>query len=260
MNSYDVFVRNRLEARRTRGCDDDNPEMSFAENKRLKVTETPNGSTIDFYLPRVIAEPKEYIDFLRAVREAKADDTVIVHINCYGGDCDVAFNIIDVLNLTPAHTKVCIEGLCASAATMIMLAAKEAEITEHAHIMIHAWSGGYYGKWNEQTASFEFDRTWMVKKFREIYKGFLTESEIDAVLNGTDMYLDADETIERLNASHKKELERQALIASIAEKHQAAINKELSVALANFDREAEKEAKEAEKLREKAKKAAKKEK
>lgn len=219
------------------------PEPVLADNKYLKVSILPTGTVIDFYLPQVIEELKDYIDFFRAVRDAKADDIVNVHINCYGGQVDVAFNIIDVLKETAAQVKIFVEGVCASAATMIMLAGQDIEVSEHARIMIHAWSGGFWGKWNEQIASFKFDETWMQQKFRDIYKGFLTREEIESVLAGQDIYFDADETVERLTKAKQKEIEKQRIVNEIAAKYQAAINKELTIALADFDKKVAKEEK-----------------
>ena len=217
-----------------KSCEEAMPELPMI-NKKLAITETPTGTIIDFYLPRVIQDLNEFIDFLRAVRNAKADDTVAIHINCYGGDVDVAFNIIDVLNATEANTVAYVEGLCASAATMIMLAAKQVEITEHAHLMIHAWSSCSIGKWNEQLAEFEFSKDWFQRKFRNIYKNFLTEDEIDQVLAGTDMYLDAEDTVKRINKARERDIQRQEIVESIAAKYQEAINKELAIALKKFD-------------------------
>lgn len=221
-----------------KNCDDDIVAAKAAFlNNPLRIQNLPEGTIIDYYLPLVIEEdPANYIDFFRAVRDARSSDKIVLHINCYGGDCNVAFNIIDVLNTSDAHVEIHVEGACASAATMIMLAGDCWEVSEHSYIMIHAWSGCRIGKWNEQIASFEFDKKWMEEKFRAIYKGFLTEDEIESVLAGKDLYFSSEETVKRLEKYQEKDAQRQAVIQKIAEAHQDAINKEIAEALKKFEK------------------------
>lgn len=205
-------------------------------NRALKITDTPTGTIIDYYLPFEIKGPENFIDFLRAVRNAEENDSVILHINCAGGDLNIAFNIVDVLNNCPANIKVCVEGLCASAATFIMLAGDDIEILEHSHVMIHAWSTEMFGKWQELSAFHTFEKSWLEKNFRETYKNFLTEEEIEGVLKGQDIYLEAGEVKGRLENYHSEDKEKKSIIEGIVNKYQDIINKELGVALGNFEK------------------------
>lgn len=217
---------------------------NIMRNNPLKILQLPTGTIIDYYMPEVIEGVDEFIDFLRAVRDSKNGDEIHIHINCYGGDVTTAFNLIDVLITAKADITVYVEGNCCSAASMIMLSGDNWEISPHAYVMIHAWTAGKLGKWQELQASFKFDEKWLQNSFREIYKDFLTEEEITGALNGQDIYLTADEVMSRLEKYKEKDIKKQELIQSIADKHQIAINKELEEALAKFDKTESKKANE----------------
>lgn len=227
---------------KNRDCESGEEPKASMLNNPLRIQQLPTGSIIDFYLPVEIGyDPADYIDFFRAARDAKNVDQIVVHINCYGGEVSTAYNIIDVLNSSEAQVKICVEGNCCSAATMVMLCGDSWEIAEHAYVMIHAWSSLRYGKWNEQQASYQFDKTWLEKSFRETYKDFLTPEEIEEVIAGKDLYFDSNETKARLEKFKEKDFKRQEIIDAIAEKYQNAINAEISQTLADFEKEDKKD-------------------
>jgi hypothetical protein len=64
-------------------------------------------------------------------------------------------------------------------------------------MMIHTSSGVSIGKQSDIKAEEEFYNPWLSNLFHEIYKDFLTKKEIDSVLDGKDMWLNADQVVER---------------------------------------------------------------
>jgi hypothetical protein len=97
-----------------------------------------------------------------------------------------------------------IEGICASAATMIMLCGNSFEISDHSMFMIHNYSGGTFGKGGEMLDQLQHERKWSEKLLREVYKDFLTDTEITSVLDNRDIWMDGDEVIKRLKARQEK--------------------------------------------------------
>lgn len=218
------------------GQNDTDDIKGIIQNNPLYVQALPDKTIIDFYLPLEIdSDPKDYIDFFRALKDARPTDEVILHINCYGGDCATAFQIIDNLRATQATVTISIEGNCCSAATMIALAGDQWDIMPHSYFMIHAYSKLNWGKRNEINASNDFDKKWLDATFREIYKGFLTDEEIEQCLEGKDYYFTADEVINRLNNYKKDDIDRQAVTQKVVEKYQKLINDELAKELKKFD-------------------------
>ena len=49
-----------------------------------------------------------------------------------------------------------------------------------------------------------FERTWSEGLFRDVYDGFLTDKEINAMLDGRDIWLAADDVMKRLEQRHNK--------------------------------------------------------
>lgn len=217
--------------------DEDSDDLAKAIlNNPLRVQALPDRTVIDFYLPLVIEDDATaYIDFFRAIHDARSSDEVNLHINCYGGECATAFQIIDNLRASQATVNISIEGNCCSAATMIALAGDSWDVYPHSYMMIHAYSVLNYGKRNEINSRNEFDKRWLDDNFRLIYKKFLTDEEIEQCLDGKDFYFNSDEIIERLNNYKKDDVERELVTQKIVDKYQKLINDELTKELKKFD-------------------------
>jgi ATP-dependent protease ClpP protease subunit len=212
-----------------RGNNEDMIGSPYDQNNVLKVIDTDNGRLIDFFLIEEIETIEDYIDFLRELNSAKEIDTVRIHINCYGGDVNVALNIYDALKYTKAQVEVWVEGMAASAASMIMLAAHSWQIFPHSKVMIHAWTAFQYGKWNELQEQFKFDKEVWENQFKEIYKNFLTDEEITECLRGKDFWFSSDDTIARLNKFQADEVAKQDAVQEIIKKYEKLINDEIKV-------------------------------
>lgn len=214
-----------------KACEEEERNENTQLNNPLKIIESPSGKIIDFYLINEIRNIQDYLDFLREVENAKNEDVVKVHINNYGGALDVAMNIYDVLQQSKASIQISVEGACASAASMIMLAGNEWFIYPHAWVMIHSFSGVEYGKWNEMKASHEFSARVTENRFRKLYKNFLTDEEIEDCLKGKDFYFDNEETLNRIQNYQADVLKKQKAIQEVTARYQEAINKEISAIL-----------------------------
>lgn len=201
-------------------------DEELIRNDVLKISETDKGKLIDFFLTEEIVSIEDYIDFLRECSSARENDTIRVRINCYGGDVNVALNIYDALKLTDAYVEVDIEGMCASAATMIMLAADTWKVFPHCRVMIHAWTSWTYGKWNELKEQLKFDEKVWEPQFREIYKNFLTDAEIQQCLDGKDFWLSSEDTVKRLNNFQADAMAKQDAMNEIVDKYQKLMSDE----------------------------------
>ena len=207
---------------------DDLTNEPIIKNDVLQVRENNNRKEVDFYLIDIIDDIADYIDFLREVDSCRNGDLITIHINCYGGNADVGMNIYDCLRQSPANVEVSIEGACCSCASMIMLAGNCWRVTPHAHVMVHSWSEGIYGKWNEIISKFNYDKCVFEKQFRELYKDFLTDEEIEDCLKGKDFYFDSNETVKRLNTYRKEDIEYDEAIKKITDKYSSLAEKEVN--------------------------------
>lgn len=73
----------------------------------------------------------------KKLQEAGDIDTVHVHVNSPGGDAFEGIAIHNILKSHPAKVKMRIEGVAASAASVVLMAGDEVEIPTNAMIMIH---------------------------------------------------------------------------------------------------------------------------
>jgi len=163
----------------------------------------------DFYLSGEVKEPEEYVDWFHIIRNAKDSDIVVIHINSIGGYASTAIQFLRVLEETSARVVVSVEGDCMSAATMIFLSGDIYQISEHSSFMFHSHSSMVAGKSSEIHDNVTFSKTWGDKLIRDLYQDFLTETEILAIINGKDIWMDAETVGKRLD-SRNKALEKKA--------------------------------------------------
>lgn len=171
----------------------------FPEQQKL-ISKEISSTLHEYYLFGEITEASNYIDLIDTLRSANENDQFVIRINSGGGLLSTANCIINAINECQAHVHGVIESECASAATMILLACHSYSLGEEAEFMIHTSSSFYGGKENEQYSYMQHSRNKIHRMMKDRYLGFLSETELQAVLNGQDMWFDRDELGERLQA------------------------------------------------------------
>jgi ATP-dependent protease ClpP protease subunit len=163
----------------------------------------PLGILHTFYVSGVIEDAKQYNDWFEVIRNANETDIIKLHINSPGGDLFTAIQFMRVLNESDAVIVASVEGACMSAATMIFLCANQFEISEHSMFMFHNYSGIAFGKGGEMYDNITHERKWSEKIMRNVYKDFLTEEEIKAILDNKDIWMEGEEVLKRLKNKQK---------------------------------------------------------
>lgn len=162
------------------------------------------GNVSDYYLSGYLDKPEEYIEWFDHIRNATSTDVIVLHINCFGGDLYTAIQFIRVMNECEGFIVASIEGACMSAATMIFLQANEVEISKHSVFMFHNYSGGTIGKGGEMIDQLTYERSWSENLLQDVYADFLTQKEIESMLNGKDLWMNSDEVLHRMALKVKK--------------------------------------------------------
>ena len=170
--------------------------MSDMSNRLLR--KEMSSTLYEYYLVDEIGEPSDYVELCDVLRSASPNDEVLIRFNSGGGLLSTGDMIINAINDSQAHVHGYIEHSCGSMATMLFLACHSWSLSESAEFFIHSASGGTVGKEHENYASIMFARKKLHKMVRNRYAGFLTETEIENVLNGQDYYFDSEEIGERL--------------------------------------------------------------
>lgn len=149
------------------------------------------------YLNSDIHEPAEYNELCYKLSSASSAETFFIYLNTPGGMLDAAIMIVNALASSQATTVAVLSGTVASAGTIIALSCDEVLANQHLSFMIHNYSGGLVGKGHEMRAHQQFNDRELTSTFKTFYKGFLTETEIQEVIDGQDYWLNADEVTER---------------------------------------------------------------
>lgn len=116
---------------------------------------------------------------------------IYIHINSYGGDLLAVMAVIDAIKNSkiPVHTIV--EGVAASAGTLMSVVGHHRSITENSYMLIHQLSTGMYGKMEELEEEMVNNKVFM-KRIKDIYYNHskLGKSEITNALKH-DLWWDA---------------------------------------------------------------------
>ena len=156
------------------------------------------GKTTHIYLTDEIGMPSEYNESCFKLKSAKKTDKFVIHLNTPGGLIDSAFMLIDAIKSSKASISAELYGTVASAGTIIALACPEVSVAPNTAFMIHNYSSGLSGKGHEMKAHQQFVDANLNIAFKSLYRGFLTESECEDVIDGKDLWLNKDEVEERL--------------------------------------------------------------
>lgn len=159
-----------------------------------------------------IQEPEHYTALINRIDNLGEGDALILQLDNIGGNVDGCLALVDAIENTPADVIAVLSGRVYSAASIIALRCPQIQVGPYARMMIHSWSGGNFGKHNEVVADYEFNQKFLKSFFYDTYKYFLTDKEIEEVLNGRDVWLDGDaiqERLERKNELLQKEYKKQ---------------------------------------------------
>jgi ATP-dependent Clp protease protease subunit len=177
--------------------------MSYQdETQKNPLYARPVSNLYSFYLFEV-GSPESYADWFETMRQAGEHDLVKIHINSPGGNLNTTIQLMRCMAECQATVVASVEGECMSAATMVLMQADMAEISDHSMFMFHNYSGGAIGKGGEIFDKVSFEKPWIEGIMRDCYEHFLSDEEIEKMLDGKDYWMDSEEVTERLQAKAK---------------------------------------------------------
>lgn len=163
------------------------------------------------YLSGMIGPPEAYIDFIHVLRAAPPDDVIHLHLNTSGGRLDTGVQIINAIKSSSCAVICSLEAEAHSLGTLIFLACDEWIVHENCTMMFHQYSGGTFGKGNEQAAQVNANNEWFASLAKDLYVPFLSEEEVNMILQGQDLWMLTPEIRKRLDKMVKTiEKERKA--------------------------------------------------
>lgn len=180
-------------------------EMSRrGEVEQFPISYEPHKTgTYNIYLFGAIESPSQFIGALEVLRTASEQDIVVIHLQSCGGSLDATDTLITGIRECAAPVVVRASGGCHSAASIILLEAEHFTLSENFSCLIHNGSTGSGGKFSDYVSETKFTAKWMEKILRTTYEGFLSAQEIDDLVKGIDIWLDADEWMARADARNE---------------------------------------------------------
>lgn len=170
---------------------------------------------IDIYGP--IESAAQFSDAITVLGLADEESEVVINLLTPGGVISATNALIHAIRKTKAHVHM-VATEAHSCGSLILLCADSFELAEGFYSLIHNGSTGYGGTYNEVKAGSEFTVKWMEKTFRDSYEGFIEPAELDDLLKGCDLYLDADAWLTRHIARNEYfQAKNAAMIAEIQE-------------------------------------------
>jgi ATP-dependent protease ClpP protease subunit len=196
----------------------DNPQNIFSgllNNVHINTIET-TFRTHEVFLDDTIEEPSKYRELISLLVNAGPNDKIHLFINSNGGHLDTAGAIISGILSSQAEVTAFLMGATHSAASLISMYCHAVHVYDTAYMMIHTASFSSGGNTPTVKAHTDFTIKQCEKLMEDAYEGFLTADEIKKVLNGIELWFNAEEIKPRLKKRFlavelqaKKEAEKQ---------------------------------------------------
>ena len=180
--------------------EDEDGEVNVRSNSQYLpyFESTKTNRCIKVFLDENIREAKYYRTVLQGIDSLGEGDLVLLNINSYGGQLDGAIAIINAIENTDADVHASIEGVAASAASLIALASPSISVSPYATMMVHAATFGAFGKQSDVISHASFVDKQVRNLMGSVYKDFLTDKELEEVIMGKELWFDAEEIVRRL--------------------------------------------------------------
>lgn len=181
-------------------------EFEF-ETSAVKLT-TYNVNDYTLFIDDDIVEPSYYREILHVLRAATDSDLVNIQLTTSGGSLETSVMILNAINACQANVTLTLDHQASSGGSMIMMSSvDEYKIMPYSSMMVHYASlYGVDGKASDIESYMRFLRSNTNELFEALYKGFLTEDELNNVMyNGAELYFNSEEIITRLNNKNNPE-------------------------------------------------------
>jgi len=165
---------------------------------KIRVSARPTENLIfsaDLY--DYIQDNNQISDIVEALSSLEEGDRFELRLSSGGGCLSATDTLITAMRRTKGHVHVSASGNNASAATLILLEAHSFDLSDHFTALLHCGSLSEAGTLQEFSKSAPFFTNWMQNFIRNSYAGFLSEDEIQQLLDGRDYLLTNQEWFDR---------------------------------------------------------------
>lgn len=131
-----------------------------------------------------------------AENRAARPDPIYVHIHSEGGCLFSGLTIMDTIRVCPVEVITVVDGYCASAATLMLMGAKDRRMQRHASVLIHQLRTEFWGRFDELLDEVENSKV-LMSKLKQIYTEDtnLSRRQIDSLVT-KELYMDSKQCLE----------------------------------------------------------------
>ena len=180
--------------------------------KSPSIFATPNhGVQYSVNVSQVFGSPHLFDEVIHLLSVATPEDIINFNINSNGGDFYSLVALRNAIRQTEAQVYMNLLGMAASAGSALFLENADGyKIHEDSCMMIHSMQCGTgYTDANTIATRAEHNKKINERFVRNTYKDFLTEDEIESVLNSREIYLEDFEIRERLQQREEMKAQQQ---------------------------------------------------
>ena len=181
--------------------------------KSPSIFATPNhGVHYSVNVSQVFGSPHSFDEVIHLLTVATPEDIISFNINSNGGDFYSLVALRNAIRQTEAQVYMNLLGMAASAGSALFLENADGyKIHEDSCMMIHSMQCGTgYTDANTIATRAEHNKKINERFVRNTYKDFLTEDEIESVLNSKEIYLEDFEIRQRLEKREEIKAKQQA--------------------------------------------------
>ena len=181
--------------------------------KSPSIFATPNnGVQYSVNVSQVVGSPHTFDWVIHLLSTATPEDIINFNINSNGGDFYSLIALRNAIRQTEAQVYMNLLGMAASAGSALFLENADGyTIHEDSCMMIHSMQCGTgYTDANTIATRAEHNKKINERFVRNTYKDFLTEDEIESVLNSKEIYLEDYEIRERLQQREEIKSQQQS--------------------------------------------------
>jgi ATP-dependent protease ClpP protease subunit len=177
--------------------DEDNSQSYLKKHVAVVVNQTVS-SHYRVFLDDYITDPSEYREVIQALISAGEDDYIEFLVSSPGGNLQTTIDICNAIRASAAYTRAVITSQANSGASFISIACNECIALPHSGMLVHQPRGWNSGTHAEMVTYNDFNKKQTENFYRDIYKDFMTEREIELCLEGKDFWFDSTEINDRL--------------------------------------------------------------
>jgi ATP-dependent protease ClpP protease subunit len=164
---------------------------------------------------------ENFIKMVDKITEAKENDKFAIYINSPGGSINMTTKLVKTIkrHFKPENISTYIDNDAFSAGSTLFLIGHKRVISPESGIMFHDFSMGVWGKGQsiKDQIDFETERQHSIMYNEMVVPGYITDEEFVILINGTDIFLNYLDMVDRGIATHveigQKELTIEEFIA-----------------------------------------------